>query len=73
MSFIVRFKNHLANVFTIIGQCFARKNYVDNSKVKVKESLDMLQKLKILIDYDDDGYLLQVGPSDYVGRGFECR
>ena len=24
------------------------------------EDVDMLQKLKILIDYDDDGYLLQI-------------
>lgn len=30
------------------------------SKVKVTEDVDMLQKLKILIDYDDDGYLLQI-------------
>lgn len=30
------------------------------SKVKVKEDIAELQKLKILIDYDDDGYLLQV-------------
>ncbi len=30
------------------------------SKVKVEEDLDALQKLKILIDYDDNGYLLQV-------------
>jgi len=30
------------------------------SKVKVREDLDMLQKLKILIDYDDNGYLLQI-------------
>ena len=30
------------------------------SKVKVKEDLATLEKLKILIDYDDDGYLLQV-------------
>ena len=30
------------------------------SKVKVKEDVKLLQKLKILIDYDDDGYLLQV-------------
>ena len=29
------------------------------SKVKVVESVDELQKLKILIDYDDNGYLLQ--------------
>lgn len=30
------------------------------SKVKVTEDVDILQKLKILIDYDDDGYLLQI-------------
>ena len=30
------------------------------SKVKVVEDIDELQKLKILIDYDDNGYLLQV-------------
>lgn len=31
-----------------------------HSKVKVKEDLAVLQKLRILIDYDDDGYLLQI-------------
>lgn len=30
------------------------------SKCKVKENLDTIQKLKILIDYDENGYLLQV-------------
>jgi len=30
------------------------------SKVEVKEDLNKLQKLKILVDYDDEGYLLQV-------------
>ncbi|CAD5120987.1 DgyrCDS9530 [Dimorphilus gyrociliatus] len=30
------------------------------SKVKIVEDLDVLQKLKILIDYDDNGYLLQL-------------
>ncbi|XP_076434744.1 4-hydroxyphenylpyruvate dioxygenase-like [Babylonia areolata] len=30
------------------------------AKITVKESLDELQKLRILIDYDDDGYLLQI-------------
>lgn len=30
------------------------------SKVKIHESLDTLQKLSILIDFDDDGYLLQI-------------
>jgi len=36
------------------------KKRLQHSKVKVKESLDILQKLKILIDYDDNGYLLQI-------------
>jgi len=31
-----------------------------NSPVKVKEDIDAIQKLKILIDYDDNGYLLQI-------------
>jgi len=31
-----------------------------NSKVQVKEDLKILQELQILIDYDDDGYLLQI-------------
>jgi 4-hydroxyphenylpyruvate dioxygenase len=31
-----------------------------NSKVRVKEDISTLQKLKILIDYDDNGYLLQI-------------
>ncbi|KAJ1569693.1 hypothetical protein HK096_002286 [Nowakowskiella sp. JEL0078] len=31
-----------------------------SSKTEVKESLDVLQKLNILIDYDESGYLLQI-------------
>lgn len=31
-----------------------------SSPVQVKEDLDVLQKLHILIDYDDKGYLLQI-------------
>ncbi|KPJ06290.1 4-hydroxyphenylpyruvate dioxygenase [Papilio machaon] len=30
------------------------------SKVRVAESIDVLERLNILIDYDDDGYLLQI-------------
>lgn len=33
---------------------------LEHSKVEVKEDIDMLEKLKILIDYDDNGYLLQI-------------
>ena len=28
--------------------------------IQVKEDIDAIQRLKILIDYDDNGYLLQV-------------
>jgi len=31
-----------------------------NSPVQVKEDLEKLRKLKILVDYDDNGYLLQI-------------
>ena len=31
-----------------------------SSKTTVTESLDTLQKLQILVDYDDQGYLLQI-------------
>jgi len=31
-----------------------------NSPVKIAEDMDILQKLKILIDYDENGYLLQI-------------
>ncbi|KAF7669001.1 hypothetical protein LDENG_00262250 [Lucifuga dentata] len=31
-----------------------------HSKVKILEDLDILQELKILVDYDDNGYLLQI-------------
>jgi len=36
------------------------KEKLKRSKVKVTEDLEILQKLKILIDYDEDGYLLQI-------------
>lgn len=31
-----------------------------HSKVEIKEDLKILQELQILIDYDEDGYLLQI-------------
>lgn len=41
--------------------------YYDNLKkglahagIKVEEDIEQLQKLKILVDYDDKGYLLQI-------------
>lgn len=33
---------------------------LENSNIKIKEDIDTLQKLKILVDYDDKGYLLQI-------------
>ncbi|KAM3962592.1 4-hydroxyphenylpyruvate dioxygenase [Aphomia sociella] len=33
---------------------------LSHSKVKVAESIDVLERLNILIDYDDNGYLLQI-------------
>ncbi|XP_053562324.1 4-hydroxyphenylpyruvate dioxygenase isoform X2 [Bombina bombina] len=36
-----------------------RKN-LQNAKISVKEDMDTLQELKILVDYDDNGYLLQI-------------
>ncbi len=36
-----------------------RRN-LQHSKIQVKEDIDVLEKLKILIDYDDQGYLLQI-------------
>ena len=36
-----------------------RKNLPDMN-IKVSEDIDLLQKNKILIDYDDKGYLLQI-------------
>jgi len=36
------------------------KKRLELSKISVKEDIDVLQKLKILIDYDDKGYLLQI-------------
>lgn len=33
---------------------------LESSLVKIKENMDELQRLRILIDYDDNGYLLQI-------------
>ncbi|KAH6570681.1 hypothetical protein BASA62_004259 [Batrachochytrium salamandrivorans] len=33
---------------------------LQSSKLKVTEDMDTLQKLKILVDYDEEGYLLQI-------------
>ncbi|XP_050511303.1 4-hydroxyphenylpyruvate dioxygenase isoform X2 [Diabrotica virgifera virgifera] len=36
------------------------KEQLKSSRTKIAEDLDVLQKLKILIDYDENGYLLQI-------------
>uniref|UniRef100_A0A671TPK7 4-hydroxyphenylpyruvate dioxygenase n=1 Tax=Sparus aurata TaxID=8175 RepID=A0A671TPK7_SPAAU len=38
----------------------ALRQNLKTAKIKVKEDLDRLQELKILVDYDDKGYLLQI-------------
>ncbi|XP_023030347.1 4-hydroxyphenylpyruvate dioxygenase [Leptinotarsa decemlineata] len=38
----------------------ALREKLKHSKVKIAEELDILQELKILIDYDENGYLLQI-------------
>lgn len=37
-----------------------RRNLAAQTNIEIKESLDILQKLNILVDYDDKGYLLQI-------------
>jgi len=36
------------------------KKNLEKSKTKVSEDIEMLQKLKILVDFDENGYLLQI-------------
>lgn len=36
------------------------KKNLENSKTKITEDIETLQKLKILVDYDENGYLLQI-------------
>ncbi|KAI1293875.1 4-hydroxyphenylpyruvate dioxygenase [Halotydeus destructor] len=36
------------------------KDKLKSSKVQIVEDMEVLRKLKILIDYDDEGYLLQI-------------
>ncbi|XP_039628612.1 4-hydroxyphenylpyruvate dioxygenase [Polypterus senegalus] len=36
------------------------RNNLKTAKIKIKEDLDTLEELKILVDYDEKGYLLQI-------------
>ena len=36
------------------------KENLKKSKVKIVEDLDVIEELNILVDYDDNGYLLQI-------------
>lgn len=38
----------------------ALREKLKSSRTKVAEDMDILQKLNILVDYDEDGYLLQI-------------
>jgi len=48
--------------FLVVPQSYyvALREALKHSAVKVKEDLDILESLNILIDYDDNGYLLQI-------------
>ncbi|XP_028176511.1 4-hydroxyphenylpyruvate dioxygenase [Ostrinia furnacalis] len=50
----VEFLSIPSEYYTII------RERLKHSKVRVAESIDTLERLNILIDYDDDGYLLQI-------------
>ena len=45
--------------FRCLSKLFQQKMMIQIT-LKVKENLAKLQELKILIDYDDNGYLLQI-------------
>jgi 4-hydroxyphenylpyruvate dioxygenase len=36
------------------------REHLQTAKIKIEEDMDTLEKLHIMIDYDDDGYLLQI-------------
>ena len=58
---ITRMKERGCNFLTIPDKYYDNlRKKLANSSVKVQEDIDMLQKLKILIDYDENGYLLQI-------------
>ncbi|XP_078599552.1 4-hydroxyphenylpyruvate dioxygenase-like [Branchiostoma floridae x Branchiostoma japonicum] len=50
MNFLVVPKTYYKNL----------RERLKTAKIKVKESLDVIEKLHILIDFDDNGYLLQI-------------
>ena len=45
------------------------KKGLANAGIKVQEDIEVLQKLKILVDYDDKGYLLQIFTKPVGGFG----
>ncbi|XP_026327167.1 4-hydroxyphenylpyruvate dioxygenase-like [Hyposmocoma kahamanoa] len=50
----VEFLSIPSKYYTII------REQLSHSKVRVAESMDLLEKMNILIDFDDNGYLLQI-------------
>lgn len=36
------------------------RKQLSKSRTKVKEDMDIIEKLNILVDFDEDGYLLQI-------------
>lgn len=54
-------KDRGAEFLTIPGTYYTRlREKLSESKITVNESIDELERLHILVDYDDKGYLLQI-------------
>lgn len=69
ISSIVNLKARGMNFLTIPDSYYdALRERLKLSKVKVTEDMDTLQKLKILVDYDEGGYLLQIFTKPFQDR-----
>lgn len=54
-------KDRGAEFLTIPGTYYTRlREKLSESKISVNESIDELERLNILVDYDENGYLLQI-------------
>ena len=58
---VIRMKNRGLEFLTVPETYYDNlRKGLEKAPIKVLEDLDTLQELKILIDYDDKGYLLQI-------------
>lgn len=61
ISAVTRLKARGVQFLTIPDTYYDQlRKRLENSSVRVKEDLDIIQKLKILVDFDEQGYLLQI-------------